>query len=687
MGNTFSFGGRVDLKLKNVSIPKYDCLLKEHWKSGKKHFLVLTDYILGKFQLDLLIKDIEASGIESYCIVSSITTKQIEDDDTETLMTLESPWKEYLTFDNEKISAIIALGSTIRVINKSPDVNWTDFLADTFFDPRYWLGSEFVNGPDCWVYPSGGIDLLYPIKCKHDPTNWVTRFFRAQLKRVQKDDLSSKSLDMRDYNIICSDTKEEISDNLRSLMNSELLSIDIETDGFHHLRNKIGLVQLSNDGETGYVFPWELVDKRLLNQVIRTAKRICGSNLKFDWKFFWENGLSKDLIYTDDTVLLSHAMHSDRPKGLKPAAIFWCGKFSGYDLELDRIKKRLKVDNYLQIPQDILRKYSGLDPIVAWRVFKALEKHVRYIDKKFPNEKVPEWTIEAFYKEIMIPNVQMATEVEFDGIYMNMEQFEKSEKAILEKIKELKVQLAVDWNVSEDFPFESSKELGILFKKMGWPEIELSVAGDFKTSDAILTEYESQGRPGIKTLKDLRSYNVALNTFINGWKEYIVEHDDGTYRIHPNCNSFGVVSYRHSMKTPNFQQIPNGTIMAEWIKRLFTVPGNDTENWYLGEADFSALQMRNAFADEGLNSGGVDQICYDLFGPNGNGDPHSTTGFNVFFKPLNKDIIEIENENGKIKFLPEQKIKIRRKNLSGDLEEMEITGDNFMEDDEFICIK
>lgn len=575
----FQFGGNVNTKVKYNSVKKFDSLLKENWREGEKYFIFLTDFITSKFELDLLIKDIESSKIKSYCIVSSTSILRPTesdavkiDDSTDTLLSLESNWRDLLEFNGKRVDAIVAFGSAIRMLNKSGDVNWYDFVADTFFDPRYWCGSEFVNGPDCWVYTAPGLDTLYPLKCKSNPVNWTTRFFREQLGRIQKDDLSSKSLDMRDYKIISPQTKEETSAILKTLYNSNLLSLDIETDGFHFMRNKIGYLQLSNDGETAYFFEWQNVDKRILNQVLKTAKRITGANLKFDFKFLWNNGVSKDAYYTDDITLLSHAMHSERPKGLKPASIFWCGKFTGYDLDLDRIKKKLNVDNYLQIPKSDMVKYAAIDAIVAWRIQKALDKKVKWFDKIFPNEKVPEWTIENWYKTVMIPNTLMAMENEFEGVYFDMDQFDTSEKAINNKILELKKELSSLWGVPETFKFESAVELGRLFEKMGWPRIDTSKAGDFKTSDEVLVEYESLDKPGIKELKKLRSYNVALGTFVTAYRDAMVKHDDGTYRIHPNCNCFGTSSHRHSMKDPNFQQIPSAGEIAPYIKKLFSVP-------------------------------------------------------------------------------------------------------------------
>jgi len=691
----FQFGKIKTTEKPKQNLEKFDCLLKENYQPGEKYFLFLVDDILHKAYLDLLIKDIEKSGIKSYNIVSAISIKTPKEESTEYLLSVESDWRRYIEF-NSKCDAIIAFGSVVRILNKSADVTYYDFIEDKFNKPRYFCGSEFVNGPDCWIYPVASVKDLFPLHHgQNDPTNFLTRIFRERLKRIQKDDLSFKDLDLRDYNIIYVDNKEDTSKYLRELVNADLLAYDSETDGLDFNKNIIGTAQLSTDGINGYIFEWQNIDRRLLKQVLITAKRITGSNLKFDWKFMWKHGISRDINFTDDITLLSHAINSNRSKGLKPGAIFYVGKFVGYDLELDRIRKRLKVENFLQIPKDILIKYAGLDPIVAWRLQVALDKHVKWIDKNIPNEKDSSWTIERWYKEVMIPNAICVTNTEFDGIYFKPEIFDESEKIIKDKIAELKAELVKEWNVPETFKFESTKELGLLFKHMGWPLISESKAGGYATSDAVLNEYELLKLPGIKQLKDLRSYNVALKTFIEGWKKWIIKHPDGTYRIHPSCNTFGTESMRHAMRDPNFQQIPSGSVMAKLIKKLFVTPPNIKDDligesskseWLMVTGDFASLQFRLALADNGLSKGGVDKIAYEIYDSDtGHKDAHSATTLGTFCKPIHFQIIEIEDEEGnKIIFGEEQKIKIKRLGLIDDNEEIIIKGKEFQADDIFL---
>jgi len=696
----FNFGGVRQTEKPKQNLEKHDCLLREKYQPGEKYYLFLVDDILSKIYLDTLEKDIIKAGIKSYNIVSAISVKNPKEDSTTFLLSIESPWRQYLSFDETECECIIAFGSTIRILNKSGDVNYYEFIDDKLNSPRYFCGSEFIGGPDKWIYPVANIKDLYPIQLGNDPTNFFTKTFRSRLKLIQNDDMTTKSLDDRDYSIVLANSKEEASDILKSLVNSELLAVDTETGGFHFIRDKLGYIQFSNDGYTGFVLPWELVDKRILKQVLTSARRITLSNAKFDMKFIWWNGV-KGWFPTDDTALLSHAINSGRPKGLKTGAVFYCGKFIGYDDELDKIKKKLKVNNYLEIPRGVLCKYAGLDPIVTWRLQLALDEHCKWLDKKFPNEKQPEWTINRFYKEIMIPNANTVTEVEYEGIYFSPAKFDASEKIIRDKIIELRKELAKVWNVDENYKFESPKELGALFEKMKWPKVSESKAGGYGTGDPVLNEYELLNLPGIKTLKDFRSYNVALGTFIEGWRKWMVQHEDGTWRIHPNCNTFGTESFRHAMNDPNFQQIPSGSTIAKHIKKLFEAPPNltqleddligepeshNSDEWLVISADFASLQFRLALADNGISKGGVDQIAYEIYGEKGHKDAHSATTVGTFVKPIHTKVIEIEcEETGKkIIFGETQKIKVKRYGMIDEEDEIIIKGAEFQQTDEWI---
>lgn len=568
------------MKIKNLQVEQADSsLIFEHFDSqAPNYFLFLLDYACkNKKIIDQLKKDIATVGITSYCIVSCVTIGNDDKklDTTKELLPFESDWRKYIKFCDVECSAIIAFGRAIRVLNRSADIGYYDFIDDKFSKPRYFCGSKFVGGPDKWIYPASPIDYIYPFSMvgKADFVCYHTRFFRKQLTRLVDDDFSLKDLDTREIIIHdCSD-ESKIDEALNILDNAELLALDTETSGFSPYNDVLGTVQMCADGVNSYYFEWITLQnhKRKFTMVLKHAKRLTLANAKFDICFLYQNGI-RNIFATDDTTFLSWAINSARPKGLKPGTWFWCGNYGGYDDMLDTIKKKLKVDNYLQIPKNTLIEYAAMDPAVTWRQQVALDEWCHYLDKTIPNEKIPEWTIYRFYKEIMIPNARVMTMVQLNGSFFSRKNIAEQTKAIDAIIDEERSNLAQIWKVDKNFEFSSTDKLGKLFEKMGWPEIERNKKGVYSTSDPVLQEYERLGMPGIKNLKRFRSFMVARNTFVKGWSSFIVDHDDGTERVHPVMNLFGVVSFRHACNDPNFQQIPSAKEIAHLIKQFFVAP-------------------------------------------------------------------------------------------------------------------
>lgn len=571
----------ANVKIKNLNVKQADSsLIYEHFdKDECNYFLFLVDYMCSnnKKVLDQLKKDLDTIGIKSYCVVSSVTIGNDDKslDATKNLIPFESDWKKYLTFNGKGCSAIVAFGRSIRVLNKSADIGYYDFLDDLFSKPRYFCGSAYVDGPDKWIYPVAPIDYIYPFTFvgKGDFVCYHTRFFRKQLSRLLNDDFSLDELDTRPLVIHDCSEEEKIEEALNALDNTDLLALDTETSGFDQFADTLGTVQMCADGQNTYYFEWKTLQnhKRKFTSVLKHAKRLTLANAKFDIIFLYTNGI-KNIFATDDTTLLAWAINSARPKGLKPNTWFWCGNFGGYDDKLDTIKKKMKVDNYLKIPKAILMEYAAIDPAVTWRQQVALDDWCHHIDETIPNEKIPEWTIYRFYKEIMIPNARIMTMVQINGAFFSREKIAEQTEGINKIIDEEREKMAELWHVDKNFEFSSTDKLGKLFEKLGWPEIERNAKGVYSTADNVLQEYDRLGMPGIKNLKRFRSFMVARNTFCIGWSNLITDHEDGTSRVHPNMNLFGVVSFRHACNDPNFQQIPSGGEISHFIKQFFVNP-------------------------------------------------------------------------------------------------------------------
>jgi DNA polymerase I-like protein with 3'-5' exonuclease and polymerase domains len=408
---------------------------------------------------------------------------------------------------------------------------------------------------------------------------------------MQKDDMSTSSLDMRPYKIVDVQSTVEAVEILNANCDAEQMSFDLETTGFDFIGDKIGCVTCSFDGETGYYIPWEFVNKRTLAKCLMSAKCLVAANGKFDCKFLWKNGVAEyKWTPTDDTMIFSQGLNSDRHKGLKSLAFFYT-RFGGYDNMLDAVKKSLKVDNYMEIPHEHLMKYATLDAIVTWRIYKSECEHARRLDKKIPNDKLKDWTVERWYRDVMIPYYREVIELEYRGFYVNEDQRKRAADNLRTKISSLRQKLCDMWNpvltqrgnppIPVELNFFSSKQLGVILEQMGWPKVQESEDGGYSTNDVCQTEWKRLGFKGVDELGDMRSFNTALGSFVGysdafgkkfGWEQFVRAHDDGTFRMHPSVNVMGTSTYRCSVHEPSTQNIATYGEVGKMVKQCLCSP-------------------------------------------------------------------------------------------------------------------
>jgi hypothetical protein len=76
---------------------------------------------------------------------------------------------------------------------------------------------------------------------------------------------------------------------------------------------------------------------------------------------------------------------------------------------------------------------------------------------------------------------------------------------------------------------------------------------------------------------------------------------------------------------------------------------HDEDFFYAATCDFVSLECCLAAQDQGLNPSGVDQVMYDIYGPDGHQDMHSQTAFGTFGKPVDLEVLEMTDEDtGKV---------------------------------------
>lgn len=662
----FSFGGiSADSKKNVLNLRTTTKVVLIDKSSAKASYpfpvVVLVDELYGVDKLKIIELFLESQRITSYKIIAAInciiTKDQIKEDQKEGVIKFYRDnasdfWPEIP--DN---AVIVTSGPALYALTKADDIYPADCQDIIFGKTFFWFSNEKDFSKGNWIYPIESFRDIFAQGFFSGPVDsYVTKIARFQLKAVisRRDSLPPRRSKLT--KVFC-ESFDQFWDK-EGHQTGELMAVDLETSGFSFLSDKIGCVTISFDGRTGYYIPWDLVDKVKLNDLFKRNKML-GANLKFDLKFLWRAGLL-DAHVDDDVNIIGHTIDEQRSNGLKALAYYYT-PYGGYDIDLEEYKRRTSIDSYLDIPEAILREYAVMDAIITWQVFQAAMFHMRELDKKYPNERGFDWTLERYYRDIRMPAVRMYAKIEYRGVYVDPDKLSEKRQLIQNHINGLTEQLAEKLGVSKWFDFSSNTKLGKLLEELGWEDLGRTKAGGYQCSDFQLERWKAN-HPEVKLIQELRTSNVLLNTFLGdsagskGWSQYVVRHPDGSYRMHPNFQVMGTDSGRSRCSNPNMQNIPARGLFSEDIESCLTVP--DKNEWYIVTLDGSSLQLRLCAADS------RDPVLYKLFCTGGRKvDVHSKTTFGVLIKGKYWKTEEITVEqNGRVyKFLGGQIVRTKNR--------------------------
>ena len=656
----FSFGGlNVAATKKALQAEMIDnpVLIDKSSNKGTPYYLVLLDEWYPPSKLKKIETFMRLNGFNNYRAVTSINVKMKKDEMKGELSkfyrTNQSRWKKYA----DGARAVITVGAALYAVNQSADL-----LVDHFRDVIF--NKSFYWSPDCnaYVFPIDSFhDIFIPVASeKKDmfapsaggPANtFRTRFAEYQFQQAQTTRLvPPRNEDPRLHMV---ESEEEFIDICQHHFGAPKMSWDLETSGFDFMICQIGCITMSFNGVDGYYTPWELVNKKVLNELFGSVGMQIGANLKFDVRFLWREGITNAYIH-NDTVQLGHMMNEQRFNGLKAHAFLYT-RFGGYDRELDRYVEKTGINNYLDIPTPIMFEYATMDAIVTWLVHEALQKQLSWVDETYPNEKLSDWNMRRYYEEVMMPAVNAFAEIEYRGVYTDAEKLAESRSYVISEIEKIEEELRGIWKTPQDFDFNSPTKLGVLFEELGWEDIGRNKREIYQTSDAHLTRWKKLGHEGVSQFQKLRSLKTLLKTFLSpsadadkGWAQYLRDHnEDESVRMHPTFNVMRTESGRCKSSNPNMQNVPSHGEFAKLVKKAITTP--DPRQFYLSTVDYASLQIRLAAIDTNLNESGRDENLYNVYiDPKMGGDMHSRTGYGVFAdgRDFELDIIEVEDEAG-----------------------------------------
>lgn len=435
---------------------------------------------------------------------------------------------------------IITLGNALYSITQNSTINQLCFQENPFSFP-FFITNRF---DECSL--SG--TKIYPLSqmlVKLILANTETRTLEIQDKEKEIDN-RLKIIFKDIFNIIeYPQPKKIVINNIEELdkvinyySNDKFKYIawDTETSSLTFWKAELGCITFTFDGVVGYYLSYKLLynNKDMLvrfNNLINSKISIL-ANGKYDLKILLTNNF-KNLRIDNDVIALGRVIDNERFNGLKPLSYYYTN-LGGYDDYLDVYKKENNLENYLDIPQEILSQYAILDSIVTYRAYFNQIKHLRLLDIKLPNDlyykthedkylisednyKYKERSLEYNYRNLVIPTINTFVNIELEGMYIDVDMHKKMSEDLLSLIRQYykKFDDAIGLTKfnelhSQKFQSTSSTQLAFYLENfLHWHCIERTQAKHYKLSDAILESYKKD-HPEVEYLQMARTLSTIF---------------------------------------------------------------------------------------------------------------------------------------------------------------------------------
>ncbi|MEO6405596.1 MAG: DNA polymerase I [Ferruginibacter sp.] len=404
-----------------------------------------------------------------------------------------------------------------------------------------------------------------------------------QIEQPQEKDpgygVPTKNIHNSPHNYILVNTNEEIDDLIKLLTGQKQISFDTETTNIDaNLANLVGLSFCIKQSE-GYYIPCPDDRDTTLN-ILEKFKPLfndenitwVGQNLKYDFLILkWYGVEFKGQIF--DTMLAHYVIEPDGKRNMDLLS----AKYLGYEP--------------VHIEELIGKKGKGQGTMRDVEVEKAKEYAVEDADITlqlknvfFPQLKT--YDVEKVFNEVENPLVKVLTNMEFEGIKVDME-FLKSYSKELE-IEAKQAEESVYAQAGVRFNLASPKQLGeVLFEKLLLdPKAKKTKTGQYATGEDVLQKLAACNNKICEDILTFRELTKLKSTYVDAFPLLI---NPKTGRLHTNYAQAVAVTGRLSSNNPNLQNIPIRTEKGREIRKAF-IPRD--EKHVLVSADYSQIELR-----------------------------------------------------------------------------------------------
>jgi len=186
------------------------------------------------------------------------------------------------------------------------------------------------------------------------------------------------------------------------------------------------------------------------------------------------------------------------------------------------------------------------------------------------------------FKNIDMPTVEVLAEMQWNGMYVDLEELETYGKELKDRIEILTTEIYE--LCGEEFNINSTKQLGeILFEKLKLTVVKKTKSG-YSTDVDVLEKLRDE-HPVIERLLEYRQLAKLNSTYVEGMKPYI---NPKTKRIHSFFHQTITATGRISSTEPNLQNIPTRFELGKRLRKVF----KPAEGCLYIDADYSQIELR-----------------------------------------------------------------------------------------------
>jgi DNA polymerase-1 len=294
-----------------------------------------------------------------------------------------------------------------------------------------------------------------------------------------------------------------------------------------------------------------------------------GHDIKFDWQVLRAAGVELAGV-TYDSMLASFVLDPGRRSH---AIDTLCLEHLGRTLQThqDVSGKGKSQLPFSRVAIPVVAKYCGADATTV------LALH------RFFAPMLSEMHLEALLRDIEMPLLQVLTDMEWEGIAVDLALFQRLSNELGRDLARLEQEIAQV--AGTELNLNSPRQLAsVLFEKHQLPILKKTKTGPSTDAD-VLEQLAAMGHELPRLILEYRELQKLKSTYVDALPLRVNRH---TGRIHTSFNQAGAATGRLSSAEPNLQNIPVRTERGEAIRAGFVPrPG-----WVFLVADYSQIELR-----------------------------------------------------------------------------------------------